>query len=493
MKRIPLTVFLVLICAVAALAQQGHSATAQQLTQSGPAQAFTLEQCVEYALENSPKVKNAVIDERIADARVKETRGIGLPQVDGTVSLQHNEKLPRFFSTYDPSQPGFFDFSSVPGIESGDVVAAKNFFQLPSSGNAAVNINQILFSSSYLVGLKAANTYRQLSVRTTEQTKEQIIQQVMKAFYAVLINKDRKELYDNNIVRVEALLKSTTALNENGFAESIEVDRIKVTLNNLRTDRDKFSNLEELSYYLLKMQMNYPMDQALQVSGDIAALQVDEAVLGNYAVEWNYTERSDYRLLQVNKRLMELDIKNKYSASLPSLSAFANFGYSTQSGNISGLFKTESNVVDNGQIGPDKWYPTSSFGLTLNVPLFSGLQRNYKLQQARLALLKNENDFSSLKTAIDLETKQAAINYLNAIKSLQSQDENRKLADNIARVTKIKYEQGVGSNIEVVEAESSLKEAQTNYYNALYDALVAKVDLDKAYGKLIPQPSTNNK
>jgi outer membrane protein TolC len=108
-----------------------------------------------------------------------------------------------------------------------------------------------------------------------------------------------------------------------------------------------------------------------------------------------------------------------------------------------------------------------------------------------LALLKNENDFSSLKTAIDLETKQAAINYLNAIKSLQSQEENRKLADNIARVTKIKYEQGVGSNIEVIEAESSLKESQTNYYNALYDALIAKVDLDKAYGKLIPAPSTN--
>ena len=178
---------------------------------------------------------------------------------------------------------------------------------------------------------------------------------------------------------------------------------------------------------------------------------------------------------------------------MPSLSAFANLGYSTQSPNISGLFKTISDLSDNGQIGPDKWYPYTLFGLSLNVPIFSGLQRTYRLQQAKLNLLKIENNFSSLKSAIDLEVKQAAINYLNAIKSLESQRANSGLAENIARITKIKYEEGVGSNLEVIEAEGSLKESQINYYNALYDALVAKVDLDKAYGKLLPQTNSDKK
>ena len=89
--------------------------------------------------------------------------------------------------------------------------------------------------------------------------------------------------------------------------------------------------------------------------------------------------------------------------------------------------------------------------------------------------------------------KQAAINYLNAIKTLESQRANSSLAENIARITKIKYEQGVGSNLEVVDAEASLKEAQVNYYNALYDALIAKVDLDKAYGKLLPPDTDETK
>jgi outer membrane protein TolC len=99
--------------------------------------------------------------------------------------------------------------------------------------------------------------------------------------------------------------------------------------------------------------------------------------------------------------------------------------------------------------------------------------------------MKIENSFTVMKQSIDLEIKQATTNFLNAIESLESQRENNTLAENVARITKIKYEQGVGSNLEVVDAESSLREAQINYYSALYDAIVAKIDLDKAYGKLI--------
>lgn len=462
-------------------------------------QKFSLDQCIEYALTNSINIKNAVVDEKIADARVKETRGIGLPQIDGSVSLQHNHTLPRFFANYGTVQ-GFSgkdengnNIIDIPGMESSDIIASQNFFQLPSSGNASLSINQILFNGSYLVGLKAANAYRELSIRSTAQTKEQAVQQVTKAFYGVLINKDRMNLFDNNIARVDSLLKTTQALNKNGFAEGIDVDRIQVTLNNLLAERDKFYNLQELSIQLLKFQMNFPMDQSLDVTGDIASLHIEEGLLKNYELDWDYKQRSDYELLEANRNLMELDVKNKFSTALPSLSVFANLGYSTQSPDIGGLFKTTTNLDDDGQIGPDKWYPSSMFGLTLNVPIFSGLQRSYRLQQAKLNLLKIENNFTSLKSAIDLEVKQAAISYLNAIKSLESQRANTGLAENIARITKIKYEEGVGSNLEVVEAEAGLKEAQVNYYNALYDALIAKVDLDKAYGKLLPQTDAETK
>jgi outer membrane protein TolC len=263
------------------------------------------------------------------------------------------------------------------------------------------------------------------------------------------------------------------------------VDRIKVSLNNIISERDKFYNLQEVAIQLLKFQMNYPMNMPLDVTGDIASLNVDESMLNQYAGEWDYSERIDYAILETNYKLQSLDVKNRFSESLPNISEFAKLGYSTQSSTLGGVFTTESNIADNGVTGPDKWYPYSTFGLTLSVPIFSGLQRSYRLQQAKLSLMKMENNFASMKSSIDLEIKEASVKFRNALQTLKSQRENNALADNVARITKIKYEQGVGSNIEVIDAENSLREAQTNYYTALYDAVVAKIDLDKAYGKLL--------
>jgi len=453
---------------------------------------FTLDDCIRYAMENTIDVKNARVDQEIAQAKVKETFGIGLPQVDGTITVQHNQKLPRFFATYATAQ-GFAgkdeDGNSrldIPGVESTDVVAMQNFFQLRSNGNAGLAINQLLFNSSYLVGLKAAGTYQELSEKAAVQTEINVVENVTKAYYAVLVNNERILLFDNNIARVDSLLRTTTALNQNGFAEAIDVDRTRVTLNNLKSERLKFINLQNLSVGLLKFQMNYPMEKELTVLGTLSSLKVDEDLFNKYEEGWDYKNRIEFQVLETQRKLQELDIKYKHSTSLPSLVGFANLGYMTQSPNVGGVFKTNTNISDNGSVGPDKWYSTTSFGVSLRVPVFSGLQRTYQVQQAKLTLLKIENSYSSLKQGIDLSIQQNTIVFKNAVQTLNSQKENMELAERVARVTKIKYEQGVGSNIEVTDAESSLRESQVNYYNALFDAIVAKIDLDKAYAKIDP-------
>ncbi|HEY5748100.1 MAG TPA: TolC family protein [Chryseolinea sp.] len=455
-------------------------------TQPDEKSNFTLQEAISYALTNQVAVKNARIDAQISESKVKETTGIGLPQINGSVALQHNPKLPRFYSKYDPTQPSIVDLSQIPGIEAGDAVAFQNVFQLPANGTAGITINQLLFSSTYLVGLKAAGTYKELAYKTEEQTQIQVVEQVTKAYYAVLVNNERISLFDNNIARVDTLLRNTTALNKNGFAEAIDVDRIQVTLNNLKTERLKFLNSQSLSLGLLKFQMNYPMEKELTVVGDLKDLKVNEDLFNEYQEGWDYKNRIEFQVLDTQRKLQELDIKNKFSTSLPSLTGYLNTGYGTQSPTIGGLFKTESKVPSTAEYGPDKWYPYTAFGVTLNVPIFSGLQRTYQIQQSRLALLKIQNNYNSLKQSIDLSIEQNTVTFKNSVETLKSQEENMTLADRVARVTKIKYEQGVGSNIEVTDAENSLKQAQINYYNALYDAIVAKIDLDKAYAKIDP-------
>jgi len=486
MKRV-FTILTALFFSAVAWAQQEQSAS------------FTLEQCIQYALDNSIAAKNADLDKQIAKAKVNETVGIGLPQISGSASIVHNQKLQRFFAYYPTAQAfGGLDENkqpllNIPGLGDKDVVALQSPFQLKSSGTASATINQILFSGSYLVGLKASKTYTELSQRNSDQTDQDIIVQVTKAYYGVLINKERKTLFDDNIARVDSLLRNTSALNQNGFAEKIDVDRVKVNLNNLQSERDKFLNLIDLSIQLLKFQMNYPQEQQIDVVGSIQDLTLNTSI-DTYKEGFDYKNRPDYKVLEVNKKLQELNIKNTNAANMPSLSAFATLGYSTQSPNVSGVFKTNS-PFKNGEypgVGPDTWYNYSQYGVNLSVPIFSGLQRHYRTQQEKLKLIQIDNNFGRLKQSVDFEITQSAVNYNNALKSLSAQKENQQLATNIAHVTKVKYEQGVGSSLEVTDAENSLRTAQTNYYAALYDAMVAKVDLDKAYGRILPASTTTN-
>jgi outer membrane protein TolC len=461
-------------------------AVTSSYSQEQASASFTLEQCIEYALKNSINAQNAEIDQQIAIARVRETVGLGLPQVSGSVAIQHNEQLRRFFGRYSTSTTGFSFFPPTSGANDGDILAQQSPFQLQSSGDAGITINQLIFSGNYLVGLQASKAYKDLSFKTANQTREQIVEQVTKAYYSVLINRERTDLFDSNLARFDSLLRNTIALNKNGFAEGIDVDRIRVAYNNLKSERDKFSKLNSLSTELLKFQMNYPIDKPIDIIGKIEEVKIDSDLV-NYRDGWDYKQRPDYKILEANQRLQQLNIKNQYAGALPTISGFANLGYFTQSNGIGGIFTTNTNVKDNGSIGPDKWYGYSLFGVTLSMNIFTGFQRQFKIQQEKLTLQKIDNGFKSLKQGIDLQTKQASISFENAITSLNSQSENMELASNIARITKIKYEQGVGSNLEVVDAENSLRQAQTIYYSALFDAMVAKVDLDKAFGKLLPQ------
>jgi len=299
-------------------------AEAQTVKQES-AQAFTLEQCIQYALENGVSAQNAILDERIAEAKVKETVGLGLPQINGTAGALYNQQLARFFGT----KQRLFGFSGLPASDYGNflpgladdaVISSQNFFQLKGAASANVSVSQLIFSGSYFVGLQPSNTFKELAYKTTDQTKEQLIEQVTKAYYSALINRERMKLFDANIGRVDSLLRNTQALNKNGFAESIDVDRIQVSLNNLVTERNKFIKLQELSIELLKFQMNYPMDQPLTVLGDIT-LATTAVDFDAYLKDWNYKNRLDYQILETNSKLQRLNIKNKYAAAMPSIFA----------------------------------------------------------------------------------------------------------------------------------------------------------------------------
>ncbi|MEP0367283.1 MAG: TolC family protein [Cyclobacteriaceae bacterium] len=457
--------------------------------ESPKAQKFGLEDCIAYALENATSAKNARLEERSAESKVKETVGIGLPQISGNLSAQRSPELSRYYAQYFPTPPGEEPSGFGPsdaeaqalGMQAGDVFAAQNFFQLKSSGDASLSIDQLIFSGSYIVGLQASNAYKDLAIKQKVKTEGDIKSDVAKAYFNVLINQDRERLFTANIARLDTLYRNTIELNKNGFAEQIDVDRLKVSLNNMKSEEQNIKNLNILSMRLLKFQMGYPLSEPMELAGTID--DVLSAPLGEISTDVTYANRPDYQVLMANKDLQELNLKNKYAEALPTIGAFANLGYNTQSPSFSGLFKTESSFSEQQGVGPDQWYNYSTLGVRLSWKIFTGTQRTFQIQQQKIELEKIENNINQFEQMIHVEVQEAALTLENALQRFEVQKENTALAENIFRITQLKYEQGVGSNLEVIEADSALKEAQTNYYNSLFAAIIAKIDLSMALGE----------
>ena len=423
--------------------------------QSDTTISFSLKEAIDYAQSHQVSVQNAIIDEEIAKNTVKKTIGIGLPQVNGNVNFQDFLVVPTSLL------PG--EFFDKPGTQ----VPVRFGVQYQSS--IGIEVSQLLFDGSYLVGLQASKTFKELSNKSLKRSRIETAVAVTKAYYSVLVSNEQLSLLDANISRLKKSLNDTQALFANGFVEKIDVDRLKVLNNNLETERENVIRLLELNVNLLKFQMGMNIQTKLKLKDSIASLQVEESI--NLNDTTSYQNRIEYSLLQTQKKINELDVKRYKSLFLPSLVAFGSSLQSLQSQNFSTLF--------------DRSFPTTVVGFRLSVPILSGGIKNYQVKNAKLELLKTENNLVNLKNGINLEVEQAQTVYRNGLKSLENQKRNMELAQEVLRVSKIKYEQGVGSSIEVTSAETSLKESQNNYINALYDLLINKVNVDRALGKIV--------
>ena len=425
------------------------------MAQQSETYQFSLQQAIDYALKHQVNVLNAGIDEEIAKNKVRETTGIGLPQVSTSFTFQDFLKVPTSLI------PGEFF-----GQPAGTYVPVQ--FGVKYQSQAGIEVSQLLFDGSYLVGLQAAKTYKELSIRNSKRTKIETSVAVIKAYYSVLVSNEQLNLLDANLGRLKKSLFDTEAYYKNGFVEKVDVDRLRVLTNNLETERQNVIRLLDLNTKLLKFQMGMPIEAELKLSDAIERFTLDQEIA--VADTASYKNRIEYGLVQTQKRLNELDLKRYKSQFLPSFVAFGNFSQSYQSNNFSSLYGTS--------------FPTSLVGLKVSLPIFSSGQRLYRVKMAKLEVQKSENILNNLKNGINLEITQAKTSYLNGLQSLENQKRNMELSQEVLRVSRVKYEQGVGSSLEVTSAETALKEAQNNYITALYDLLINKVNLDKALGKI---------
>ena len=253
---------------------------------------FSLQQAIDFALKHQSAVLNADIDVQIAKNKVNETTGIGLPQVSTNFSFQDFVKVPVSLI------PGEFF-----GEPAGTFIPVQ--FGVKYQSTLGLEASQLLFDGSYLVGLQASKTYKELSIRNSKRTKIETAVAVTKAYYSVLVSNEQLSLLDANLTRLKKSLNDTEAYFKNGFVEKIDLDRLKVLSNNLETERQNVIRLLDLNTKLLKFQMGMPIETGLKLTDGISDIQIDTQVL---LPDSNaYINRVEYSLLQTQKKLNELN------------------------------------------------------------------------------------------------------------------------------------------------------------------------------------------
>lgn len=436
---------------------------------------FTAGQAVDYALKNSAQVKNALLDIEIQRQTNKEITAAAYPQITGNVYANHYpnvavQTFPNFIAA------GTYGVLMQEGIKDGN----GNPIQIPANfglieaqfgakyiAGAGVDLNQLLFDGQVFVGLMARKTSIDFATTTAEVTNEQIKANVYKIYYQLVVGRKQIESIDANISRFEKLLNDTKEIYKNGFAERLDVDKVEVQLNNLQTEKLKAQNQIDAGIAGLKFLLNMPQKDQLILTDTLSEQELKDNILEE---SYNYSDRKEYQQLTLLEKLNGFNVRRYKLSKIPTLALSGNYNKNAQRQKFDFFQGT---------------YFTSSFiGLRLNVPIFDGGARNARIETARLNLRKTQNNIEQLKLSIDNDVEQSRIRMRTALTTMETQKRNIALAEKVYNTTKLKYEQGLGSNQEIYTSQTELRVAQNNYYGSLYDAINARIDYLRATGKL---------
>ena len=451
MKRIKLPILLLWLFI-------SYSATGQENLEN----RYTLKQCLEYAFEHNQNVIIANLEVESAKAKTGEYLSAGFPQVDATASINKNFKLRRTFLPANQFNP------SAPEDEVIELV-----FGTPYDGDMGINLSQMVFNGSYFVGVKASKVYQELSTKDHIKSKIDVAESVNKAYYTVLVNQLSYETIASNYQRIDSLLRDTEIMYKNGFAELLEYNRTKVEFNNIQTNLANAQRAVDISKALLKFQMGMPMEYNLEIAEKLADLEFN--VKEELEMAYSFQRRIEYSRLETSKHLAELEMKNNKAQYLPNIDLYFAWGMNAGVREFSNLGELSNRMV---------WPDYQLAGLTLSLPIFDGLYKAKLIQQNKIKLKQLEYQRMMLENSIKLEVEQYRKNLMNNLDQLRSQEENVQLAESVYNQSKIKYQEGVGTNLEVIEADNAYKQAQSNYFNALFDALISHVDFQKSLGIL---------
>lgn len=408
-------------------------------------QNATLQNCVQYALKNYPLLRQNLIDQDITEHQIKSKLSEWFPQINLNATYQNNFQLQSIYFA-------------------GQIVKSGTY----NTSTAGISGSQNIFNRDVLLASRSAQDVRLNVKQTTINTKIDVVVNVTKAFYDVLLTQQQIQLADEDIVRLERNLKDAFNQYQGGIVDKTDYKTATITLNNSKAEKKNYEEALKGKVVYLKQQMGDTANNTITVEYDSA--QMEKEIFIDTLQDVNINNRIEFQQLQTQKRLQEFNVKYYRWAYIPVVSAFGQYNFNYFNDKFSGLYSTN--------------YPNSYAGIQLAFPIFQGTKRTQDIRVAELQSKRVDWDIQSLKTNVNTQYAQSLASYKSNLYDYQILKDNVDLAKEVYNTVELQYRSGIKAYLDVITAETNLRNAQSNFSNALYNVLSSKVDVQKALGTI---------
>lgn len=408
-------------------------------------QAITLEQCIEYALQNNPQISNAILNEDYVETTIKGKLSEWYPQIGLSANYQHNFQLPTTVFNGNKNQIGVKNTSGV-----------------------LFGVTQTLFNKDALLASQSADDVRKAAKQKTETQKIDLAVAVSKAYYNIIIIQQQNRVVDEVIIRNTRSVKDAFYQYESGIVDQTDYKRATIALNNSKAEKVFAEESLKAKKVYLKELMGYPNRKSIALDFDTTG--IEKQILVDTTRIVDYGNRIEILHLETQRRLQQ-DNLNYYKWSfLPELYAFGNYNLNYLNNEFSNLYSVA--------------YPNTFAGIGLSFPIFQGGKRFQQMDGAEILIEQVDNDIANAKQVIETQYQTALSDYKGNLNNFLSLKENLTLANDVYDIIQLQYRSGVKTFLDVITAESDLRTAQINYYNALYQVLSSKIDVEQALGNI---------
>jgi outer membrane protein TolC len=410
----------------------------------------TLQEVIDYALNNRPGVKQSLIDEEIGERDIKSALSGWFPQISANANYNNNLK------------------QQVNALTTN---GETNYITFGTKQTSAVTLqaDQQFLNAGLIQASKASKYYRQQYKQSTENTKINTVVDVSKAYFDILTSGEQLNIINENIARLEKQLKDASAQYEQGLVDKTDFQRAQISLSNSKADKKRTEELLKYKYAYLKEIIGYgtEKDFSLNLKSD----SMEQGILLDTNAKQAYENRVEYRLLQTQKQLQHLNSSYNKWSFLPSISGFINYSSNYLNNDFSNLY--------------DKSFPSSVFGLKLSVPIFQGTKRIQELKKSQLQEKRIDLDLINAKSSINTQYEQAMATYKANLNDWKTAKSNVDISRQVYNTIKLQYDEGIKTYLDLMTSETDLRTAQLNYLNSLYSLLSSKLDVQQALGTII--------